>query len=161
LDIAEIKSIAFISNLIKNGDFKDTLKNWSTIGIGTNPYHPADPGRAAFTVENGMLSIDIKNQGTGIYSIMLYQSVYFEKGATYNLSFDAKSDTPIEIISNITQDGTWRNFSGDIKFTLTNTVSSYSYNCTINEDGAALFQFCLGGIGTGKIYVDNIVVMKK
>jgi len=161
LNLADIKNITFVSNLIQNGDFKDSLKNWLTIGNGTNPYHPADPGRADFAIENGALSINITNQGTVKFSIMLYQSVYFEKGTAYSISFDAKSETPCQIISNITQDATYRNFSGDKKFDLTNTMSSYSYEFTMNEDSAALFQFCLGGIGTCKIDVDNIVVMKK
>jgi len=161
LNLSEIKNISFISNLIQNGDFSDDLNNWLKIGVGTNPYHPADPGRAGFTIENGVLSIDITNQGTGIYSIMLYQSVYFEKGDTYKISFDAKADNSCQIISNITQDNTWTNFSGDVKFNLSNTMSNYSYECTMNQDGPALFQFCLGAIGKSKIYFDNIIVVKK
>jgi hypothetical protein len=161
LNLSDIKSISFVSNLIQNGDFKDSLNNWTMIGVGTNPYHPADPGRANFTVENGKLVIDITNQGTGIYSIMLYQSTYFEKETTYTVSFDAKADAPCKIISNVTQDGTWANFSGDKKFDLTNTMTGYSYEFKATQDGAALFQFCLGAIGTGKMYFDNIVVMKK
>jgi hypothetical protein len=160
-NLADIKSITFISNLIKNGDFSDSLNNWSLIGVGINPYHPADPGRADFTVNNGMISIDIKNQGIGIWSVMLYQSVNFEKGNIYTVSFDAKSDFPCQIISNITQDGTYNNFSGDKKINLTNIMSNYSYEFLMNSDSAALFQLCLGTLGTGKLYFDNIVVIKK
>ena len=148
-------------NLIQNGDFNNSLEHWSTIGQGTNPYHPGDPGQAAFKIEDGLLGIEIQNQGVSIWSVMLYQSVLFEKGAAYDISFDAKSDSEIQIISNVSQDGTWANFSGDKRFKLTNVMSSYSYQFTMSEDGAALFQLCLGTAGTGKVYFDNIVIRKK
>ena len=160
-NLSEISSISFITNLIQNGDFNDSLDHWLMNGVGPNPYHPTDPGRADFTIENGILTIDIKDQGVDLWSVMLYQSVYFEKGVTYNITFEAKSDFPCEIISNITQDNTWINFSGNREFNLTNSMTTYSYEFTMPQNGPALFQYYLGIIGTGKIYFDNIVIVRK
>lgn len=160
LSFSDIKSITFISNLVKNGEFNSSLDNWILIGNGTNPYHPEDPGRADFAVANGVLSIDIKNQGTWEYSIMLYQSVLFEKGTKYTVSFDAMADSLMQIISNVTQDGSWKNYSGDKVFQATTTMSSYSYQFTMTDSGAALFQFCLGAAGTRNLHIDNIVITK-
>jgi hypothetical protein len=161
VSLSEIKGITFNSNIIRNGDFNSSLNDWILIGQGTNPYHPEDPGSAVFSIENGVLKIDIKNQGTWEYSIMVYQSINFEKGASYVVSFDAMSDTSMQIISNITQDVTWINYTGDISFHLTNVMASYSYQFTMPVNGAALFQFCLGNMGARKIYIDNISVRKK
>lgn len=162
VDLADIKSISLVTNLIKNYDFNDSFKNWILIGNTTNPYHPEDPGRANFSTENGMAEINITNQGQSIWSIMLYQSVYFEKNTTYVISFDAKSDSPFEIISNVCQDGgAWTNFSGDKKFSLTNVMTNCSFEFKMNVDGFQLFQLCLGTAGTGKLYFDNVIVRKK
>jgi len=160
ISLSDIKSISFVSNLIKNGDFGTSLDGWSCIGQGVNPYHPADPGRAEFAVVNGVLSVDIKNQGTGEYSIMLYQSVQFEKGATYAVSFDAMADSTMGIISNVTQDVTYKNYSGDKTFQLGTEMSTYSYTFTMTDSGSALFQICLGNFGIHKIYIDNIMIRK-
>lgn len=164
INLADIKSISFKNNpnLIKNGSFDSDLQNWILIGNGPNPYHPEDAGRADFTIENGVVGIDIKNQGISIWSIMLYQRVMFEKGATYNISFDAKSDFETEIISNVAEEnGNWTVYSGDKKFVLSNTMKRYSYQFTMTVSGQALFQFCLGTLGTGKLYFDNIVLTKQ
>lgn len=161
LNLSEISSISFANNLIQNGDFSDSLKHWLIVGMGVNPYHPSDPGRADFTIENGILSINITNQGTDLWSVMLYQSVNFERGQLYNISFDAKSDFPCSIISNVTQDISWINFSDDKYFELTNSMATYSYDFTMPQNGPALFQYYLGLLGTGKIYFDNIVIVKK
>jgi len=146
-------------NLIVNGDFADSLKNWLLIGQGTNPYHPNDPGRASFSVTNGVLKIDIANQGQDEYSIMLYQSVALQKDSAYTVSFDAKSDSAMQIISNVTQDVTWNNITGDRSFSLTTAMSNYSYQFTQGNDTTAmLFQFCFGNMGARKIYLDNISI---
>lgn len=148
-------------NLIKNGDLANSLEGWLTVGQGPNSYHPEDPGRADFKVENGVLQIAIRDQGISIWSIMVYQSAVFEKGAKYSVSFLAKSDSETQIISNVTQDGTWTNFSGDRTFKLTKTMTDYSYQFTMSESGPALVQFCLGKAGTAaKIYLDDVVVRK-
>jgi Carbohydrate binding domain len=147
-------------NLIRNGDFAHGLENWNTIGGGPNAYHPEDPGRAAFSPEDGALSIRIVNQGTSIWSVMFYQSVPFEKGVTYDISFEAGSDSGITVISNICQDGTWRNFSGDRSFKLTNSLSKFTYHFTMAEDGQALFQLCMGASGTGKVRFGHIAIRK-
>ncbi|HTX93148.1 MAG TPA: carbohydrate binding domain-containing protein [Anaerolineales bacterium] len=150
-----------ISNLVKNGDFSRSMDGWLTIGQGTNPYHPGDPGRADYKVRNGWVEVDIRDQGFNTWSLILYQSVMFEKGATYTVSFDAKADPGLKIISNITQDISWRNISGDQSFQLTGKSTRYSYRFRMTEGGAALLQFCLGKAGIGKIYFDNIVIEKK
>jgi hypothetical protein len=149
------------SNLLKNGDFSDSLKNWQTIGQGTNLYHPEDPGRADFNIENGVLEVKIKNPGNGIYSIMLYQPVLLKKDTTYIISFYAKSDSDISIISNLTQDVTWTNFSGDQKFELTNVMTNYSYKFKMTQNCEVLFQFCLGGKGPANIFLDSISLKRQ
>jgi len=147
-------------NLIRNGDFARALENWRTIGDGPNTYHPGDPGRAAFRVEDGSLAIEIRDQGTSIWSVMLYQGVPFEKGATYDVSFEAGSDSGVRVVSNVTQDGTWRNYSGDRSFKLTGKMAAYTYHFTMSEDGEALFQLCLGTSGTGKVRLGSIAIRK-
>jgi hypothetical protein len=148
-------------NLLKNGDFSDSLKNWLLIGPGVNPYHPTDPGRADFKVENGVLEVKIKNSGISIYSVMIYQPVTLKKDSTYTASFYARSDSDIPIISNFTQDGTYTNFSGDREFKLTGTMTKYSYDFKMTRDLTVLFQFCLGYKGTGSIFFDSLTVNVK
>jgi hypothetical protein len=150
------------SNLLKNWNFSDSLKNWQTIGQGTNPYHPEDPGRADFKIENGVLEVKIKNSGNGIYSIMLYQKISLYKDSSYVISFFAKSDFNLSIISNLTQDTTYDNFSGDQSFKLSNFRTKYSYKFKMTQHTCpVLFQFCLGGKGTGSIFLDSISLKKQ
>jgi hypothetical protein len=149
------------SNLLKNGDFSDSLKNWQTIGQGTNPFHPEDPARADFIIENGVLEVKINNPGNNIYSIMLYQPVLLKKDTTYSISFYAKSDSDISIISNLTQDVVWTNFSGDQKFKLTNEMTNYSYKFKMTKNCEVLFQFCLGGNGSVNIFLDSISLIRQ
>jgi hypothetical protein len=148
-------------NLVKNGDFGKLLESWLTVGRGTNSYHPEDPGRAEFKVENGVLRVTIGDQGISIWSIMVYQSVVFEKGATYVVSFRARSDSDRRITSSVTQDETWTNFSGDRTFDLTKSMKDYSYEFTMGEQGPALVQFCLGKAGIGSVYLSKVAVTKK
>ena len=147
-------------NLIRNGDFAHGLESWSTIGAGPNAYHPEDPGRATFSPEDGAVSIKILNQGTSIWSVMFYQSVPFEKGVTYDISFEAESDSGITVTSNVCQDATWLNFSGDRSFKLTHSLSGYTYQFTMAKDGQALFQLCLGRSGAGWVRFGHIVIRK-
>jgi hypothetical protein len=161
INFADIKSITFDANLIRNGSFDNSLQNWILIGDKTNPYHPEDPGRADFSINNGTLEINITNQGISIWSIMLYQKVTFAKGAVYKITFSAKADSDMQIISNVAQDGgEWTVYSGDKKFTINSTMASYSYQFTMPVNGSALFQFCLGTAGKRKIYIDNIELRK-
>jgi hypothetical protein len=148
------------ASLITNGNFSSSLQSWYTVGEGTNRFHPEDPGRAKFTVQNGILQIDIHDQGNTIWSVMLYQSAQFEKGANYTVSFRAKADFEPHITANVSQDVTYTNFSGDRKFKLTNAMQHYSYSFTMNEQGPALVQFCLGHTGKGKIYLTDIAVTR-
>ena len=158
-DYVSVKNIrSSEANLLKNGNFSDSLKNWLFIGQGVNSYHPADPGRADFKVENGEIEVKIKNKGISIYSIMIYQSVVLKKDSTYTTSFYAKSDSVTSLISNFTQDGTYTNFSGDREFKLTNVMTKYSYDFKMTKDLTVLFQFCLGNKGTGSIFLDSLVV---
>lgn len=150
-----------VVNLLKNGDFSDSLKNWLLIGPGVNPYHPEDPGRAVFKVENGELEVNITNSGQSIYSIMLYQPVALKKDSTYIVTFQARSDSIIPIISNFTQDGSYTNFSGDREFKLTNVMTKYVYEFKMKQNLTLLFQFCLGNKGTGKIFLDSLEVKVK
>jgi hypothetical protein len=147
-------------NLIRNGDFSGALENWGVIGDGPNAYHPDDPGRAVFNVRGGSLAIEITNQGISIWSVMLHQSVELEKGATYDVSFDAQSESGVQVVSNFCDDATWRNFSGNRSFRLTRSMSRYAYRFTMAGDGKALFQICLGISGTGRVRLGNIVVLK-
>ncbi len=148
-------------NVLKNGDFKSSLEYWSTIGQGVNPYHPADPGRADFQIDQGKLEIGITNPGVDVWSVMVYQSVVLEKGSTYRISFEASSTPDLTITSNITQDVTWTNISGDHIFPLTSILSNYSYEFTMSIQGAALLQFALGDIGIGRITLKNVVIVKE
>ncbi|MFO7446551.1 MAG: carbohydrate binding domain-containing protein, partial [Ignavibacteriaceae bacterium] len=157
----DIKSISFSANQAQNGDFSNAFSYWILIGDTINPFHPEDTGSAKFSVEGGMAAIDISNQGTGIWSIMLYQKVSFVKDAAYRISFDAKADHDVEIISNVCRDGgDWAVFSGDHKFRLTSAIQNYSYEFKMSAGGISLFQFCLGYVGTGKLYFDNVVITK-
>lgn len=148
------------ASLIQNGDFSRGLERWLTVGQGTNRYHPEDPGRAAFRVQNGIVQIDIRNEGISIWSVLLYQFAQFDEGATYTVSFRIKSDFEREIIANVVQDVTWKNFSGDRKFKLTGATRDYSYQFTVSESGPAAVQFCMGKAGTGAIYLSDIAVKK-
>jgi hypothetical protein len=148
------------ASLVQNGDFSHGLEDWLTVGQGINSHHPEDPGRATFRVRDGIVLIDIRNEGISIWSVMLYQFAQFQKGTTYTVSFRIKSDFEGEITANVVQDVTWKDFSGDRRFKLTGAMRDHSYQFTMSETGPAAVQFCVGKAGTGTIYLSDIAVKK-
>ena len=149
------------NNLVKNGEFSETMKDWLIIGEGINHYHPEDPGRASFSIEDGILKVKIINPGISIWSIMLYQSIDFVKGHTYTISFDAKSEEQTTLVSNIVQDTTWINYSGDHTFVLSGSMKTYSYEYVASKNITALFQLCVGNDQATSIYLDNVLIIEK
>jgi hypothetical protein len=146
------------SNLIRNGRFKNSWHDWLVIGLDKNPNHEEDPSRAVCSVADGGIELEIKNQGISPWSILLAQSIQLKKRTVYEISFEAKSDPDRTIVSNITQDETWKSYSGDQSFKLTQTMKRFTYQFSMDEDSAALFQLCLGMAGTGKIFIKNVTV---
>jgi hypothetical protein len=158
--VQRVTATSNLNNLAINGEFMETTKDWEIIGEGINPYHPEDPGRAAFSIEDGNLKINISDPGSSIWSIMLYQSIDFKKGHTYTIKFDARADEPTTMVSNITQDNTWVNYSGDQSFVLSTDMQTYSFEFVPKEDITALFQLCLGNDKKTTISLEHVLVIE-
>lgn len=143
-------------NLLKNGDFSNGISDWS---FWTN-----DIGAGSMAVENGELHVVISNGGSFPWSVGVSQNgLLMEYGARYLVTFKARTDT-VSTVRCIVEMGRspWTRYSNDNYFTLTPTMTEYSYSFTINypTDSGADFQFSLGTQGLGSVYIDNVVLRK-
>lgn len=152
-------------NLVKNGIF-DGLEGWRAESF--------NPGKAMFSIDDeGRAKAAITDIGTADWNIQLFQNgINMEQGATYRVSFDAKStvDRPlrVQIQRNGEADDDWTGYF-DQTALLTNALETYSYTFEMTEssDPVAKFGFALGKDADGltpseghDVFIDNVVVKK-
>lgn len=157
-------------SLIKNGSFNAGL-------AGFEPY--------AYTVSNVSWVVDsltednaidftIKDTGAEAWHIQLKQNgVELEKGQSYRLSFDAKSDIDRQIMFAIQRDGSkhnddWTPYSGEKTVDLKNEYERYSLEFIMEQDTdrECVFSLSMGAVGgtqiseQHRICIDNILLEK-
>lgn len=152
-------------NLIKNGIF-DSLEYWNAEAY--------DPASAVLkNNDEGQFEADIGKVGAEGWQIQLYQDgLKIEKGATYEVSFKAKSTIDrtvlVQIQHNGSADNDWTGYFANTA-SLTHTLDTYTYTFTMDKytDPIARFSFALGNDLSGNtpdvehnVYIDNVIVRK-
>ncbi|WP_254901856.1 carbohydrate binding domain-containing protein [Thalassobacillus devorans] len=127
---------------------------------------PDFEGKGSLTTEEVDGSVfaktEIENPGNALWALQQIQKLPVLKGHTYEVTFDAKSDTNRNIMTKVSggAERGYANYSGEKTMQLSQDVQSYSYTFTLNQDtdlGARL-EFNMGGNGTAPVWIGNVRV---
>ena len=147
-------------NYIYNGDFEvaedlDDDADWSFL--------LAQGGAADAVIEDGMITIDTKNEGKVDYSVQLVQSqLPMIKGNEYRVTFDAcaSGDRKMIICVSAPTAG-WGRYLPDTSVELTADWQTYTYDFKMKDrdDNNGRLEFNMGSQGsTETIYIRNVRV---
>ena len=157
-------------SLIRNGSF-----NAGFAGFEPYAYTPDDVSWVVDSLsENNAADFTIKDTGPQAWHIQLKQSgICLEKGQSYRLSFDAKSNVDRKIMFAIQRDGSkhnddWTPYSGEKIVALTDKYETFSLDFTMNHDtdDQSVFSLSMGAVDgeriskQHRICIDNIVLEK-
>lgn len=140
------------NNLILNGHFSSGLDNWSTESIS--------PAEADFSVTGGELLTDIINDDSTNWHIKVSQAgITLENGKSYTLTFDARAESPRNLITQIKLDHPPRNGIVWETHSLSETMRSYTVNWTQSAaTDTYKLLFFLGSEGEKDVWLDNVVI---
>lgn len=149
-------------NYISNADFSkneklDGSKNWEFL--------TAQGGVGSASISNKKIAIKTTNAGSEDYSIQLVQpGLPMEKGATYEVSFDAYADQARTMKVDISgPDMNYMRYFQDTTVKLTTKKKAYKYQFTMKDDTDAnsRLEFNMGAQGsTANVYITNIKLKK-
>lgn len=139
-------------NILINGGFSNGSSDWNFyINAGS---------QASMTIVDKASVISITNGGTASWHVQLIQpNVKIELGKTYDISFDASTNSVRNINIGIGQNGgSYISYFGQI-VALSTTMKNYQYRFTMtnNTDNISRFAFDLGGANIG-VNLDNIIL---
>lgn len=148
-------------NYIKNSTFAEAEDltddtNWKFI--------TALDGAATAEIKDNSMVIKTENAGTVDYSVQLVQAnVPFEKGATYEVSFDAKASENRKM--NVDVKAPNRGYQSYMKTLvpeLTTEMKHFSTQFVMKADSDVngRLEFNMGNAGSGDIVLKNVVVKK-
>ncbi|MEK5469826.1 carbohydrate binding domain-containing protein [Paenibacillus sp. FSL P2-0136] len=147
------------NNLVVNGSFTGGISGWSTWS--------GEGGVSSFQVVNGAAEVLITAAGSQAWHTQLYQEkIPLEAGATYELSFRAKSTVPRQII--VEYSGTSAQ-AAQAKFDITATWATYSTQFSVTNANPLKLNYLIGAtLGEDKtanhtahtISFDDIVLRK-
>ena len=148
-------------NYIKNSTFAEAEDltddtNWKFI--------TALDGAATAEIKDNSMVIKTENAGTVDYSVQLVQAnVRFEKGATYEVSFDAKASENRKM--NVDVKAPNRGYQSYMKTLvpeLTTEMKHFSTQFVMKADSDVngRLEFNMGNAGSGDIVLQNVVVKK-
>ena len=148
-------------NYIKNSTFAEAEDltddtNWKFI--------TALDGAATAEIKDNSMVIKTENAGTVDYSVQLVQAnVPFEKGATYEVSFDAKASGNRKM--NVDVKAPNRGYQSYMKTLvpeLTTEMKHFSTQFVMKADSDVngRLEFNMGNAGSGDIVLQNVVVKK-
>ncbi|WP_407690375.1 carbohydrate binding domain-containing protein [Salimicrobium halophilum] len=104
---------------------------------------------------------DITNAGNALWSLQLIQHLAIVEGHTYEVTFDAKSNTSRSLMTKVSggAERGYANYSGEKTFDLTSDAQSYSYTFTHNQetDLAARLEFNMG-TDANPVWIGNVRV---
>ncbi|MEJ2614354.1 MAG: carbohydrate binding domain-containing protein [Ignavibacteriaceae bacterium] len=144
-----------IWNMLLNGDFSDGDNHWDLFVDAS--------ASASGTVMNGEYTISIDNGGQNTWDVHLQQSgLLLEKDSSYNVSFDAYSESArqINVFTAMIADP-WTIY-GYQPVNLNTTKQTYTFSFTMNEatNENARLAFDVGS-STTDVYLDNIELKKE
>ncbi|MFH0993814.1 MAG: immunoglobulin-like domain-containing protein, partial [bacterium] len=151
--------------LIPNGDFAVDVAELTENRISDNWGWHANTGQMTAKIEGGSAVINIINIGSVEYGIQFYLlNRVVEQGRTYQISFQAKADTP-RYISLVLENGVGGTRQFDIDFYITTewqtfTFTYYQANPTITAGKFAFFAGSFEGLTSAitTLYLDNVSV---
>lgn len=148
-------------NYIKNSTFAEA----EDLTDGTNwKFITALDGAATAEIKDNSMVIKTENAGTVDYSVQLVQAnLPFEKGATYEVSFDAKASENRKM--NVDVKAPNRGYQSYMKTLvpeLTTEMKHFSTQFVMKADSDVngRLEFNMGNAGSGDIVLQNVVVKK-
>ena len=148
-------------NYIKNSTFAEAEDltdgtNWKLI--------TALDGAATAEIKDNSMVIKTENAGTVDYSVQLVQAnVPFEKGATYEVSFDAKASENRKMNVDVkAPDRGYQSYMKTLVPELTTEMKHFSTQFVMKADSDVngRLEFNMGNAGSGDIVLQNVVVKK-
>lgn len=122
------------NNLVVNGSFTSGSSGWSTWS--------GEGGASSFHVVDGAAEVLITAAGSQAWHTQLYQEkIPLEAGATYELSFRAKSTVPRQII--VEYSGTSAQ-AAQAKFDITATWAAYSTQFSVTNGNPLKLNYLIG-----------------
>ncbi len=142
-------------NMLGNGTFTTDLSGWST-----ETYDGATP---VFASVNAEAKITTGNQGTGNGSIQLHtQGFGLKNNYRYQVSFKARASVARNLQVRLSVDDLNPTAAGTYlsqTIALGTTMNTYTYNVDFTDsDNAGRLAFLLGNMGTGTVYIDDVVI---
>ena len=147
-------------NYIKNSTFAEAEDltddtNWKFI--------TALDGAATAEIKDNSMVISTENAGTVDYSVQLVQAnVPFEKGATYEVSFDAQASENRKMNVDVkAPDRGYQSYMKTMVPELTTEMKHFSTQFVMKADSDVngRLEFNMGNAGSGDIVLKNVVVM--
>lgn len=149
-------------NYINNGDFAtaedltdDT--NWK--------FMTANGGEATADINDNTMVVKTTNAGTVDYSVQLVQAgVPFKKGATYEVSFDAKADAArsANIAVKAPDRGYQAYMSQNVDLTTAYKTYTYDFKMSADSDANGRLEYNMGAAGsTAAVYIKNVSIKMK
>lgn len=139
--------------LVWNGDFSQGDAKWQSVGS----YEGAV---ASGELDGETYRVSVTTPGTENWHVQFCQAgIAFEKGKTYQVSFQARSSIARDIAVAANQDvSPWTTYGKDT-VSLGSATESYSFIFTMQEptDLAGRIEFDLGGV-VSEIWIDNVSV---
>lgn len=122
-----------------------------------------DTGKGAYSVGRGGVNVvTITDPGPNRWSAGISgPGIKLEKGEIYRVDFEAESDTPMEITSQVYYNKEpWTSYSKGRVFKLTDKMKKYSYTFTMSADTdpAAGLQFMFGGQEKCVFYFEKVSI---
>lgn len=148
-------------NYIKNSTFAEAEDltddtNWKFI--------TALDGAATAEIKDNSMVISTENAGTVDYSVQLVQAnIPFEKGATYEVSFDAKASGNRKMNVDVkAPDRGYQSYMKTLVPELTTEMKHFSTQFVMKADSDVngRLEFNMGNAGSGDIVLKNVVVRK-
>ena len=148
-------------NYIKNSTFAEA----EDLTDGTNwKFITALDGAATAEIKDNSMVIKTENAGTVDYSVQLVQAnVPFEKGATYEVSFDAQASENRKMNVDVkAPDRGYQSYMKTMVPELTTEMKHFSTQFVMKADSDVngRLEFNMGNAGSGDIVLKNVVVRK-
>jgi len=148
-------------NYIKNSTFAEAEDltddtNWKFL--------TTSDGAATAEIKDNSMVISTENAGTVDYSVQLVQAnIPFEKGATYEVSFDAKASGNRKMKVDVkAPDRGYQSYMKTLVPELTTEMKHFSTQFVMKADSDVngRLEFNMGNAGSGDIVLKNVVVRK-
>lgn len=159
-------------NLIYDQNYERAI---TTIDQPEDEFHPTDwnfvqlpdfEGQGHLSIEDvdgqTFAKTEVENPGNARWSLQQIQKLPILEGHTYKVTFDAKSNTNRNLMTKVSggAERGYANYSGEKTFALSQSVQSYDYTFTLNQDTdlAARLEFNLGGNGLAPVWIGKVRV---